>query len=252
MSISTVSGTTEVFEIGRVLSRTFGAIGRNVALFVGLSAILAGVPQLIAGLWQASAGAIDKVGAPAVMAIVFGALLGVLGTVVLQVAITRATVSDLVGERPRFAACLKSGITLFLPMIGLTIVAGLGVTLASLLLVVPGIMLFVAWSVAVPAYVQERVGISASLGRSRTLTKGARWKIFALLLVWWIIAVVLQVPATMLAAVAHAPSYVSVLLTAIVSTLTTMVLTTIQAAIYVELRDVKEGVAPNDLETIFA
>ena len=171
---------------------------------------------------------------------------------VLQAAVTRATVSDLVGERPDFGACLKAGLALLLPMIGLSIVAGLGVGFATLLLIVPGLMLYIAWSVAVPAYVQERIGVFASFDRSRGLTRGSRWKIFAILVVWWIVAALLQAPAEMLTAAAHIPSYAQVLVSTLVQAVTSMVLATLQATIYVELRDVKEGVLPKDLEAIFA
>lgn len=252
MSVSTATGTAEVFEMGRVLRRTFGAIGRNAAIFLGLAALLAGIPQLISSGWQAEVGPINRGGAHAVTAAAVGTLLASLGVAILQVSVTRATISDLNGENPDFAACIKSGVRLLLPMIGLTIAATLGVGLASLALIVPGVILYVAWSVAVPVYVQERIGVFNSLSRSRALTKGARWKIFALLLVWWIVVVVLLVPAGMLIAVAHAPPLIGAFIQAIVSTFTTLVLTTMLAATYVELRDVKEGVPPQELETIFA
>ena len=245
--------TAESFEMGRVLSRAFGALGRNFVMFFALAVILAGIPQLISGLWRvAVTDPAHQFNGPAIVALVVGGLLGLVGSAILQVAITRATVSDLVDEPLGFAACLKAGIALTLPMIGLTLLASLGVGLASILLIVPGIMLFVAWSVAVPAYVQERIGITRSLGRSRALTKGARWKIFALFLVYGILVTILSVPASILTVVMHAPPYLAVVSTTIVSVLGTMVLVTVQATIYVELRDVKEGVSPRELEAIFA
>ncbi len=239
----------ETFDMGRVLSRAFGAIGRNAALFLGLAAILSGIPQLIAGLWRVDVG---EFAGPVVIAAVVGGLLAWVGSAVLQVAITRATISDLVGERPSFAGCLKAGFAMLLPMIGLTILQGLGIGLGFMLLLVPGIMLYVAWSVAVPAYVQERIGVVESFGRSRALTKGSRWKIFGLLLVCWIVILILQAPTGLLTAAAQTPTSLSILITTAVGIVTSMVLCTIQAAIYVELRDVKEGAAPSDLETIFA
>ncbi len=241
----------ETFDMGRVLSRAFGAIGRNAALFLGLAATLSGIPQLIAGLWRLGLSGPEFAG-PIVIAAVGGGLLAWVGSAVLQVAITRATISDLVGERPSFAGCLKAGFAMLLPMIGLTILLGLGIGLGFMLLFVPGVMLYIAWSVAVPAYVQERIGVVESFGRSRALTKGSRWKIFGLLLVCWIVILILQAPTGLLTAAAQTPTSLSVLITTAVSIVTTMVLCTIQAAIYVELRDVKEGAAPSDLETIFA
>jgi hypothetical protein len=241
----------ETFDMGRVLSRAFGAIGRNVALLLGLAAILSGIPQLVAGLWRVDVGGAEFSG-PVVIAAGVGGLLAWVGSAVLQVAITRATISDLVGERPGFAGCLKAGFAMVLPMIGLTILQGLGIGLATMLLIVPGIMVYVAWSVAVPAYVQERIGVVESFGRSRALTKGSRWKIFGLLLVCWIVILLLQAPTGLMTAAAQTSTTLNVVITTAVGVVTTMVLCTIQAAIYVELRDVKEGAAPSDLETIFA
>ena len=249
----TIAGTAETFEMGRVLSRAFGAIGRNFALFLGLAVIFSGIPQLIGGLWRVGVqDPAHQFGAPSIVAVVAGTLLGMIGGAILQVALTRATVADLVGEKPGFAACLRAGLALILPMIGLTILAALGVGLAFLLLIVPGIMLWVAWSVAVPAYVQERIGITDSLGRSRALTKGARWKIFGLFLIYWIVISLLGVPLGILIAALHLPPYLAVVFTAILNIIGSMVIVTVQATIYVELRDVKEGVSPKELEAIFA
>jgi len=42
----------------------------------------------------------------------------------------------------------------------------------------PGLIVFTMWFVATPACVVERLGPFRSMGRSRQLTKGHRWKIF--------------------------------------------------------------------------
>ena len=251
MSVASASGIAEGFEVGRVVSRTFGALSRNLVLFLGFALIFDGVPRLLGGLWGFLATSHNDSGSAPLATAVIG-LLAFLGSTVLPVATTRATVSDLVGERPDFAACVKAGLKLFLPMLGLTIYSGIAIALASLLLLVPGIILYVAWSVAVPCYVQERVGISASLERSGSLTKGARWKIFAILLVWWVVSSLPKTPLEMPMNAAHVPAYAQALITSFIDVVLSMVLATLQATIYVELRDVKEGVSPKDLEAIFA
>jgi hypothetical protein len=50
------------------------------------------------------------------------------------------------------------------------------------LLIMPLLLLYLMWFVAMPACVLERLGPIRSLGRSRALTKGNRWKIFSLIL----------------------------------------------------------------------
>ena len=51
------------------------------------------------------------------------------------------------------------------------ILFGLGVWVGLLLFIIPGIMLMLRWSVAVPACVLEGTGPVASLGRSAALTQ---------------------------------------------------------------------------------
>jgi uncharacterized membrane protein len=56
------------------------------------------------------------------------------------------------------------------------------VTLGVLLLFIPLPIFYLMWLVATPACVVERLGPFRSLGRSRALTKGHRWKLLGLLL----------------------------------------------------------------------
>jgi uncharacterized membrane protein len=56
-----------------------------------------------------------------------------------------------------------------------------GIMIGFILLVFPGTILAVMWFVSTPACVVERLGPLSSMGRSRELTKGHRWKIFGML-----------------------------------------------------------------------
>jgi hypothetical protein len=64
------------------------------------------------------------------------------------------------------------------------VVAGLGVLVGLVLLVVPGLILITIWAVAAPVVVLERPGGVRALGRSRELVKGHGWEVFAVLLVF--------------------------------------------------------------------
>ena len=98
------------------------------------------------------------------------------------------------GRQATFGESLSTALRVFLPLIGLSILFGLGIMFGLILLIVPGIMLMVAWAVAVPALVVERCGVIDALRRSAELTKGSRWKIFGLfliiLVIYWIVSVV--------------------------------------------------------------
>jgi hypothetical protein len=61
------------------------------------------------------------------------------------------------------------------------IVAGLGIGLGFLALIVPGVLLALRWSVVAQVAAVEHEGWIPSLGRSTALTRGHYWHIFGLL-----------------------------------------------------------------------
>jgi hypothetical protein len=250
------------YEIASVISRSFETISSNLGLFAGLALVLSGLPLFLFNAWLPSFAA-DVETTPSVAAALSMARLGpliaawlvaVVTGAVLQAALTRATVMHLSGEKPAFAQCLAVGASMILPMIGIGILLALGVGFATLLLVVPGIILWLCWSVVVPVYVQEKVGVLEAFGRSLELTRGSRWRIFLTMLLVVIGLWLLSIPVSLLTAgIAATGSIIAVaLLSAVTSALGSMVSVTVQSCIYVELRNVKEGVAPADLEAIFA
>jgi hypothetical protein len=61
---------------------------------------------------------------------------------------------------------------------GMSFLGGLGIIAGVLLLIVPGVILAVRWSVAGPYLLCERSGVSDALGQSFGRTKGSGWTIF--------------------------------------------------------------------------
>lgn len=64
----------------------------------------------------------------------------------------------------------------------LLILMGLGVLVGTYLLIIPGIMLFYMWILSIPVFIEEKLGITESLKRSRQLMKGYKFKLFLTLL----------------------------------------------------------------------
>ena len=96
---------------------------------------------------------------------------------------------------------LKSINPKLLPLLGLTIVVAILVSIGLVLFIVPGIILALVWFVAVPVLIIEDKGVFDSMSRSGELTKGNRWRIFGLMLVVYIGVFVVFLIAALIAAV---------------------------------------------------
>jgi len=83
---------------------------------------------------------------------------------------------------------LRRGLSRFGAIVGLAILVGCGIWIGLILLIVPGIMFALRWSVALPACVVEGLGPLASMKRSAQLTKGHRWKLFGIFLLLWVVS----------------------------------------------------------------
>lgn len=264
--MATRAGSSEEqsFSIGTVLSRAFGTLGDNPIATFGIAFLLGAIPQSLytyfIGATLATADRSSTVGAIAVSIASF--VIFLLLSMLVQGALVRATLAYAEGQRASFAACVHAGLAVAVPLIGLTLLLVLGVAAGFTLLVVPGIMLYIMWSVAAPALVVEKNGIFSAFSRSRYLTKGARWKIFGLqflllVLVWLLTAVlgVVMVTSGMMSmatadALALSPLYL--ISTAITNTLIIAFWSTAQASLYTALRNWKDGPQSQDLADIFA
>jgi hypothetical protein len=269
--MSETGASARAFEIGRVISRTFGAIGRNFVPFLLLAVLLGGLPNLLFTWAQLKITRATPSYTPQILALWFGGFLIILaGSLILQASIVHATIADLKGRRASVGEALGAGLRHCLPLLLLGILTGLGLMLGLLLMIVPGIILSVVWSVAVPAKIAERAGVLQALSRSRDLTRGRRWPIFGLFLIYvvlvWIIQAVVMGVGLAVASALHGPinmatdggaSFLgafqkSTLVTSpIIVTLIAMVSSSGLAALYYELRASREGIGPEALAAVF-
>jgi hypothetical protein len=80
-----------------------------------------------------------------------------------------------------------------MPLLGVSILAGLGILVGFVLIVVPGLYLMTIWSVVAPVTVLERPGVLAAFSRSRELVRGYGWEVFAVIIVVIIVVVVASI-----------------------------------------------------------
>ncbi len=248
---STTSGLADRFRIGRVFHDSFAVIGRNPVLCVGLALIFSGLPRFaIQFLVLKRIVHFTRYSPQHIAFAVTAALVAMILAAVLQAALVRVTIEDLNGKRPTLGDSLAVAISFLLPTIGVALLATFGAAFGLLLLIVPGVILFLRWSVAVPVLVQERLGVFGAMARSSDLTKGSRWALFWLWII--LIAAAYSVQFAVVGIIPAVGAMAGVSLDALVSAVLYMLTSIAPAVCYVELRRVKEGTSVEELAEIFS
>jgi uncharacterized membrane protein len=192
-----------------------------------------------------------------VVSAVIGAAIYVVLRSIVQGCLVRATVADSEGRQAGIGECLTAALSRLLPLIGASILFTLAIILGSMLLIVPGIMVAVAWAVVIPVTVEEQLSVGAAFRRAADLTRGARWKVFGLFLLMAVILWLLALAAGLFQIFAVGlpraggmpPSFI--IFNAVTTTISVTFWATMVTGLYVELRDWKDGPAGQRLNEIF-
>jgi hypothetical protein len=280
----TVVASTMGFDIGRVAGRLFGLVGRNFALFLGLAALLVGLPGAMLafaqiGFMSDMLGVQANADPSAIFASAFsplriglglaGALISIVGNAALQGAVIYASVSDLSGRRATFQEALSTGLRYFLPLFCIGLIVGVCCFFGYLVFIVPGVLLGLAWCVAAPAEVVERTGIFGAFGRSADLTRNHRGAIFAVVIIFFVVIFIAQMVMNAVGQITFGLSNVGAFtpgaaapglrnMLAVQSVIAVIMQVAIAsfasaglASIYFELRQIKEGVGAEQLAAVF-
>jgi hypothetical protein len=226
-------------EINRVIRDSLLVLQRNWRSLVRPAVLFLYLPGVLAAVFRPHMGpAGGIVGAPLL------ALLAAFAEIVLyalfQGALYRLTVADLNAEPISVDDALKVGRERMWPLLGLTLLAGLGVAAGLVLLIVPGVLLALAWSVVGPVLVEERTPVMGTFGRSAELTRHSRLNVFGVGLVFLAAEIIGALVFALIGAPfpeAVAGSLIMPVYTTIVGVVTGVVV----AVIYDELRRLKGG-----------
>lgn len=250
------AGGGGAFDLGRVIQRTFTAIRANAVIFFGASTVLVGVPSVAMVLGQARM--TETPSGLSFLAFFGGFFLYLVGTFMLQGVVVKTAVNSFNGKATLPGEAMETAVRMFLPLLGLGIVAGAGTGLAFMLLIVPGIIVAVMWSVAAPAVVIEKRGVFESLQRSRDMTRGYRWHVFGLMVIYMILSWIIGAAVGGISLATGGSfmegsgiMWVNVVTNVIINILSGVVASAGVAALYYELRTVKEGAGPEALAAIF-
>jgi hypothetical protein len=181
---------------GELLDRTFSLYRSHFGLFVGIFAL----PHLVVLAFQCLGAAVGHQGSQLAQlgAQFFWSMGALFLTVIVSAASQAATVvavSHVHLDRPATVSDSFSRVKGEIGgVIGLSILVGLGVGFGFIALVVPGVLLALMWSLAVPVKILENKGITDAMSRSSDLTKGDRGRIFVI----WLLFIILGVAVGLL------------------------------------------------------
>jgi hypothetical protein len=124
------------------------------------------------------------------------------------------------------------------------IIAGIGIVIGFILIIIPGLILITIWSVAAPVVVLERTGAVRALGRSRELVRGSGWNVFGVILV--LVVLVGALSGAIDAVADSAGAGVGLVVRVVVGILTAPISSLAEAVLYFNLRGSPAGVADPD------
>ena len=245
ISVASASFAEREFRVGAVMSEAMRVLSRNVVTF-SIVTFIASLPTVL--LFNPHN---ELVLNPATVVWMFAGAwdLSILLSALSQAIILYGAFEAMRGRRVDLMASFQNAWRRFLPVIG----AGLFVTflagLASLLLIVPGLILLTMWYVAIPACVVEQTGPWKSLSRSAALTKGNRWKVFGMLALLIIISLIggALIGVLALAVGATLGLLADLILSAVIGAYSAI----LGVVTYHDLRVAKEGIDTDQIAAVF-
>jgi hypothetical protein len=177
--------------VGEILDVAIKAYSTNARTLITIGAIV-GIPfQLLSGLIELSTvSSADQVNGlfalhtgttdvhysqARVAGLVVTALIGSVVTLVVTAAMLKAVSDAYLGNLPGVGDSLRFAARRIGSLFWLYLLLGLGLTVGYIALIVPGIWLYGAWSVATPVLLVEGLGGSAALRRSFRLVRRRWW-----------------------------------------------------------------------------
>jgi hypothetical protein len=233
------------FRVGHVISRSVSVMARHFLPFFVVS-LIAFSPLL---LLRAGSSAVEADPLQALIPLGLGFVLLMVLSMVSSAIILQGTFQAMRNRPVNMLESVKVAFRRLLPLIVLALLESLLLVLGLILLIVPGLILYTMWLVAVAACVVERTGPWRSLRRSQQLTKGHRWKVFGLFLVLLVLSLINPLLQFVLDATVGptASAIGNGIWTAISSAFSSVVM----AVTYYDLRVAKEGIDIDQIASVF-
>ncbi len=135
---------------------------------------------------------------------ILGAILGFAATYVVQASLIKA-VQDVRDGRVDLdlSQTVQAASPYILPVIGAAILAGIGITIGFILLVVPGLILLTFWCLIIPFIVLGGSGVFASFGNSWRTVRGYAWRVFGTYVLVFLILIAFSIVLGLILGLLH-------------------------------------------------
>lgn len=239
-------------DTGRAIKRASALLKRDPLKLLLWSVVFAGLPDAattyVSERFSRPETAFSLNGWIQLVAVILASMLGL---VALQAVVARRAARDFESPRAYSGEAPFGGVSDYLALAALALVTSLGIIAGFILLVIPGIILSLAWMVVTPVMVTERLGVMDSIRRSNALTGNAKGAIFGL---WVTIGLIGGLAAWLVGLLTNAVDVPLVTLIAgpALQILVGLVNSVLAVAIYQELRWSKEGGPTERLAEVFA
>lgn len=240
--------------VGDILSTAFDLYTKNAAQLMAIAAVVVVPLTLIQALlsdaliedavddFRIDPATGDVVGGGGFGDFLIGSiLLGLISAAIwmlLTGALTRGAGGALVGRTIDVGESYRAALSRIGGLLGLALLVALLVGIGFALLFVPGLILLVFLSMAVPAFIIERRGVTDSMSRSWNLVSGSWWHVFGAI----IVAAILSAIVSGIISAFGGSSVIGVWITsAIGSIITAPFFALVSVILYVDLRSRREG-----------
>lgn len=180
------------FRIGDAFGKTFGIFGRHIVTFMVLATI-AHIPRLLlAVLYRRPSVLPGQFSVQELWTwIAITNVVLIICSSLTSAMVVYGVIQDLRGQSFSIQGCIQTALSRLMPLLGIAICVGLATFIGGILLVVPGLIVATIYYVAQPACIAENRGVFDSMSRSSALSKGFRWKIFAVFLLVLLAAMII-------------------------------------------------------------
>ena len=251
-------GVKPSFEMGRVLSRSFSGLFKNIKYIFG-AIILIFLINTVFSLPMYFVNPGDFSSSPVSSLYVVASIASVIALIFfmmfMSVFADHLAFASFTNRQVTFKAVFLRSLKLAFPVLFVVILYVIASYIGMIFLIVPGVIMSIGWCVLGPAYLHEDTPLLGSFGRSWYLTSGYKWWVWLANIVMGIIVTILfSIAAVLLSASSlgqisgadmsvgfSTTSFLGGLVFSVLIYLTIALYASFTTALYTELRELKEG-----------